>query len=369
MNILVINWQDRTHPQAGGAEAHLHEIFSRIVAKGHTVTLLCCSHHGAVARETLDGIHIVRIAARPWFNYAVPVWWKLVGQRNNYDIVVDDINKLPFFTPLFVKKPILALVHHFFGESIFREVGRVAGNYVLWFEKRIPTVYGSTDICTVSDSTRQECLDVGIKPDRLHLIHNAINQSQYPMKVANKSANPSLVFFGRLKRYKSVHHILEALPIVRKTFPTIRLEILGTGSEQEHLEQQVKQLGLTDQVTFHGYVDDTQKADFLSFAHLAINPSIKEGWGITNIEANACGTPVISADVPGLRDSVQPGTSGLLYEYGNVEQLAELIVSTLGDSAEYDRLCNGAVEWASRFTWDRSADEMLTLCEQVIQRH
>lgn len=99
MRILVINWQDKSHPQSGGAESHLHSIFSRIAAKGHHVTLLCCGHGKAPHREICDGINIVRIGRRPWFNYIVPLWWTLVGKGLKFDIVIDDINKLPFFTP------------------------------------------------------------------------------------------------------------------------------------------------------------------------------------------------------------------------------------------------------------------------------
>lgn len=365
MNILVINWQDRTHPQAGGAEVHLHEIFSRIASNGHTVTLLCCQHSGAPPHEVLDGLTVKRIGLRPLFNYVVPVWWMLVGRSNGYDIVVDDINKLPFFTPLFVNKPILALVHHFFGNSIFSEVGRIAGNYVHWFEKHIPRVYASTPICTVSESTRQECLDFGFPATNLHIIHNAIDPRLFPMQATTKAAVPTLVYFGRLKRYKSVHHIIEALIKVRELIPTVQLEILGTGTERENLELMVANLGLAEHVTFRGYISNDEKTKYLSTAHLAINSSIKEGWGITNIEANACGTPVISADVPGLRDSVNPGLSGILYEYGNVSQLAELIVRVLTNGDELHQLTVGAVTWASQFTWDQSAQKMQALCERV----
>lgn len=365
MKILVINWQDRTHPQAGGAEVHLHEIFSRIAANGHSVTLLCCQYPGALPNDVLDGIKVKRIGSRSLFNYVVPIWWMLIGSKADYDIVVDDINKLPFFTPLFVKKPILALVHHFFGQSIFNEVGRIAGSYVHWYEKRIPSVYASTPICTVSESTRQECLDLGLPTSNLHIIHNAIDQRLFPLQATPKATVPTLVYFGRLKRYKSVHHIIEALLIVRAQIPTIQLEILGTGTERENLELMVASLGLGSHVTFRGYISNDDKAKYLSNAHLAINSSIKEGWGITNIEANACGTPVISADVPGLRDSVSPGLSGILYEYGNVTQLAELIVRVLTNGDELHRLTVGAVTWASQFTWDHSAQKMQELCEHV----
>lgn len=366
MRILVVNWQDRTHPQSGGAEVHLHEIFSRIAEMGHDVTLLCCGHQGAAPEEVLDGIKVIRIGNRPTFNYSVPMWWTSHGAGHNYDIVVDDINKIPFFTPLFVKRPILALVHHFFGDSIFREVGWAAGMYVKLFEDRIARVYRNTPICVVSESTKRECIERGIPQQNISIIYNAIDHRQFPMRVTEKASVPTIVYFGRLKKYKSIDHVITALATVRETIPEARLEILGTGDERPELERLVSTLGLSDSVAFHGFVSDADKARFLSKAHVVVNSSIKEGWGITNIEANACGTPVISADVPGLRDSVRNGESGLLYPYGDVATLAKMLTRIMVDQNERQRLSEGAVAWASTFTWERSAREMLGLCERTV---
>jgi glycosyltransferase involved in cell wall biosynthesis len=367
MRILVINWQDRTHPQSGGAEVHLHEIFGRIARMGHDVHLLCCGHGTAPAYEVLDDLHVYRVGHRPTFNYSVPRWWKQYGAGMKLDIVIDDINKIPFFTPLYIRQPLLAIVHHFFGSAIFNEAGWLAGTYVKMFEDRIGRVYRSTPIVAVSESTRQECLERGFGASSVSVIHNAIDHRSYPMRVGTKSTSPSVVYFGRLKKYKSVDHVIKAMALVRETIPDAHLHILGTGDERTELERLVDFHDLQDAVTFHGYVTDAQKVAHLSAAHVAVNSSVKEGWGITNIEANACGTPVISANVPGLRDSVRDGLSGLLYPYGNIEQLAQLMTRVLVDHPERTRLSEGAVAWASTFTWERSAREMLDRCENTIQ--
>src|SRR5262245_14502539 len=130
MNILVLNWQDITHPSGGGAEVHLHEIFTRVASRGHSVTLYCCAHEGAPAEEMLDGIRIIREGSRSLFNFSVLLRYALRFRKEAYDIVIDDMNKIPFFTPLYVRKPLLTIIHHFFGKSIFREAGLIAGTYV-----------------------------------------------------------------------------------------------------------------------------------------------------------------------------------------------------------------------------------------------
>jgi len=369
MRLLVLNWQDRTHPQAGGAEVHLHEIFSRMVERGHEVTLYCCSYPGAAATETLDGINVIRHGSRSTFNWTVRRMYMRRFAKERFDIVIDDINKIPFFTPRFVQRPLLAVVHHFFGDSIFNEAGRLAGTYVKYFEDKIGRVYNNTPVCVVSDSTRKECIDRGLLAENITIIHNAIDHTKFPMRVGTKDARPTIVYVGRLKKYKSIDHLIRAVAIVAKTLPTVRLNVLGTGDGRAELERLATSLGLQDHIHFLGFVSDAQKVESLSQAHVVANPSVKEGWGITNIEANACGTPVVSADVPGLRDSVRDGESGLLYPYGNIELLAAHLLRVLVDRNERERLSQGALRWASTFTWERSSREMQDLCERVIANY
>ncbi|MCU0463809.1 MAG: glycosyltransferase family 4 protein, partial [Anaerolineae bacterium] len=130
MKILVLNWQDRTNPFAGGAETHVHEIFSRLAARGHSVTLYCSHFPNAPREEMLDGLRVIREGHRNTFNAFVPWRYLRRFQHEEYDVVVDDVNKIPFYTPLFVRKPLLALAHHLFGKSIFAEAGVLAGLYV-----------------------------------------------------------------------------------------------------------------------------------------------------------------------------------------------------------------------------------------------
>ena len=186
------------------------------------------------------------------------------------------------------------------------------------------------------------------------------------MRVGSKATDPTIVYFGRLKRYKSVDHIIRALAIVKHTIPNVRLDVIGRDDDAERLENITRSCGLSASVVFHGFVDESTKIRLLSSAHVAINPSQKEGWGITNIEANACGTPVISADSPGLRDSIKNDVSGVLYPYGNIEVLAEEIVRILSDDELRLHLSEGAVDWARSFSWDESAKAMETACQEVL---
>jgi len=370
MKILLLNWQCIKNPKGGGAEVHMHEIFKRIVAMGHEVTLFCSMFDGASKEETIDGIKVIRQGSRSLFNFYVPLRYRKQFKHEGFDLVIDDINKIPFYTPLFIRdKPLLAISHHFFGKSIFREAGIVSGSYVYLAEKLVDYIYTKTPFVVVSQSTLDEFRARGFMPDNFKIVQNAITQRDYPMKVGQKDDSPSIAYFGRMKKYKCVDHLLQAFQLVKQKSPDAKLLMLGTGDFLPYLNDLAKDLRIENNTTFFGFVTDEQKIELLSKSWAAINTSQKEGWGITNIEANACGTPVISADVPGLRDSVSTGQSGLLYEHGNIKELAEILIDIISDNEKRNMLSEGAVTWAKTFSWDNSAKEMLNVCEEVVKSY
>lgn len=366
MNILIINWQDISNPMAGGAEVHLHEIFKRIAAMGHQITLLCCEYNNCKKNENIDGINIIRKGKRNFFNFIVPSEYKRLIKQNSYDIVIDDINKIPFYTPFFVKLPLLVISHHFFGKSIFNQSGIIAGSYVYITEKIIDLVYKKQKFTVVSQSTLDEFIERGFNKDNFTIIPNAIDHNLFPFKAIEK-AEPNITYFGRLKKYKSVDHIVHAFSKLAVKYPDLKLNIAGTGDFRGELENIVAGFGLSKRVKFWGFITDEQKLELLSNSYCVINPSIKEGWGITNIEANACGTPVISSNVPGLRDSVLKGESGFLYEYGNIDDMVSKISLILDDNELRNKINSSSIDWAKKFDWDKSAGMMEELIEQVVR--
>lgn len=367
MKILIFNWQDIKNPFSGGAEVHLHEIFKRIVTMGNEVTLVVSKYPDCKEEEYIDGILVKRYGNRNLFNYLVPKLYKKIIKNNHYDIVIDDINKIPFYTPLYVKKPLLAISHHFFGKSIFREVDFIRGFYVFLSEYLVNFIYKDTSFVVVSESTKSEFIKRGFSPDKFTIVTNAISQEQFPLKISEKHINPLIVYFGRLKKYKSIDHLLYAFRNVLNIIPNAELFILGKGDFKQELENLAEKLNINEKTKFYGFISEEEKIELLSKAYCVVNTSMKEGWGITNIEANACGTPVISANVPGLRDSVKEGVSGLLYEFGNINQLTDLIIQIIQNIKLREELSLGSLEWAKSFSWDNSAIKMLEVCKRIIE--
>jgi glycosyltransferase involved in cell wall biosynthesis len=368
LRLLVINWRDIKNPEAGGAEVHLHEIFRRIAAMGHRVTLLASAFEGSAAEETVDGIEVVRRGGKFTFNFHVPGAAAGLMKRHEYDAVVDDVNKIPFFTPAYIRKPVLALAHHLFAETIFLETFLPLAAYVYLSEWLIGPFYRNTRFVVVSQSTKDELVRRGLKEENIGIVHNAVDHSVYRPDLSAKSGTPLIGYVGRIKKYKCIERLLEAAAIVFNRLPDARLVIAGSGDHLDALRRTAAALGIGDRTDFIGHVGEKEKVAMLQRAHVVANPSSKEGWGVTVIEANACGTPVVASDVPGLRDAVVDSETGFLVPHGDVEALAAGILRLLEDEDLRRSMSKKAVAWAGKFSWDESARSIVQEIEALLDR-
>jgi glycosyltransferase involved in cell wall biosynthesis len=367
LRILAINWQDLSHPQAGGAEVHLEEILKRVVGWGHEVSLACCAYPNCKARETIDGMEVYRKGGRSTFNFLAPSLVRQILDEKPHDLLVEDINKIPFYLPLFFKMPHLAVIPHLFGKNIYQEANPVIASYVYMAEKPLKGVYRKSGFLAISDSTRDDLIKRGIPAGKIGVAECGVDHGMYqPEQPTVKYERPTIVYLGRLKKYKSVHHLIQAIPVIQKSVPDLKMLIVGDGDYREALQQLVAKLKLEDAVEFTGFVPSAKKLVYLQRSHISVFPSPKEGWGITNIEANACGTPVVAANVPGLKDSVSPEKSGLLYEYGDLDGMARQVVRILTDRQLAKILSQGAIEWAARFTWEDCARRSFAVMEKTL---
>ncbi len=357
MKILILNWQDIKNPLSGGAEVHLHEIFSRVAKLGHEITLYCSTFKGAKKEENIGGIRVIREGGRYLFNFRVIYKYITKFRSENYDIVIDDMNKIPFFTPLYVKRPLFFIIHHLFNKSIFLEVSWPMALYVYIMEqlglyickkKGVPVI-------VVSPSTKAEIVQRGIEPKKVYFVYNCVDHNLYQPAENNRSSSQIIGYFGRIKKYKSIEHLLQAFAIVIKEYPDLKLVIIGDGDHRLNLQNLSKALGIERNVEFTGFVDEVTKVKLLQQMWFLVNTSSKEGWGLTVIEANACKTPTIASNVPGLRDSVKDNETGLLYEYGNIPELTKKIKLLLDDKTLREKLSTNAYQWAKTFDWDVAA--------------
>ncbi len=368
LRILAINWQDSRNPLAGGAEVHLQEILSRLGGWGHEVTLLCCGFEGAAAEERYDNLRVVRRGKRAYFNWIAPAAARKLLESQTFDIVLEDINKIPIYTPRFCRAPLLAIVPHLFATTVFHEINVFLASYIYVMERPVRHYYRNVPFIVISQSTKNDLVGRGIAADLIRVVHCGIDHVVYcPDPTQQKSADPLLTYVGRLKKYKSVDHLLAAAALLTTEFPKLQVEIVGAGDDDVRLHRRAAALRVADRVRFTGYVPEATKVGIIRRSWGVVCPSLKEGWGLTNIEANACGTPVVCSDVPGLRDSARDGETGLLYPYGDVAALADRLRRLLADAPLRERLTAGGLQWAQQFHWDDTARETEAICARVIR--
>ncbi len=370
MNILVLNWRDMKHPEAGGAEVHFQELFKRLVKKGHAVTLLTTRFRGAQREDRQDDIRVLRWGHTYTFNWEAPFLIRRLLRERRFDCIVDDVNKIPFFTPRwFPKLPVCAFYHHLFGQTVFDLTAYPLAFYVRFLERRSAWGYRDVPCCTVSKSTKADLVSHGFHEENIRIIENSVDTDLYtPPPSRDAKDDATLIFAGRLKRYKNVALIIEALPDLIPDHPSIRLVVVGAGDDDRYLESRARDLNVDDRVEFTGYVSEEKKIDLLQRATVFVNPSHKEGWGITNIEANACGTAVVANDAPGLRDSVRHEQTGLLYKENDKADLLRCIELMLNSREKREAFEARGREWALSFSWDSSAQKVEEWLTEVAAR-
>ena len=371
MKILVLNWRDLRHPRAGGAEVHLHEIFSRLVRAGNEVVLFSCGWEGCAPRENVGGIDVRRFGDDRSYVFICMKNLRRWVRETGADVVVEDFNKLPYFAPLLSPVPVLVQMHHLWRWSIFREASFPVAFAVWCAEQTVRLVYRRARFCVVSPSTEGELAAMGIPRGRIDVIYNGVDRGFYapgPECPAEPTEPPFVLWLGRLQRYKGVLDALESLALLKTTFPELRLKIAGSGPFRAEAEKRAAELGLSGRVDFLGFVPQEEKLALLRRARLVLQTSRKEGWGLTVIEANACGRAVVAADSPGLRDSVRDGLTGLLYPPGDAAALAAAQARLLENDSEREGMEREALAWASRFTWETAAERTAELLDEVAGR-
>lgn len=362
MKILIFNWRDIKNPEGGGAEVFTHEIARRLLKKGNEVTLFTSEFDDCKKEEFVDGVRIVRAGRKYSVYWKAEEYYKKYFSKEGYDVVIDSINTRPFFTPKFVRRgeKVVALIYQLAREYWFYETPfpiNLLGYYLL--ENRWLKSYVEIPTITISESTKKDLIGLGFK--KISVVFAGLGFRPLK-KVPKKYDNPVIIYLGRLKKAKRPDHVVEAFRIIKRKISNAELWVVGSGYLSKHL-QKISPEG----VKLFGHIPEEEKRNLLAKAWVSINPSVREGWGINIIEANALGTPSIAYDVPGLRDSIMDGKTGVLVkENGNVEMLAEATIDILENKDLREKLSKNALGWSKQFSWNKSAQEFEKVIETVV---
>lgn len=356
MKILVINWQDRENPLAGGAEIHLHEIFERLAARGHDVTLMCGGWPGCPPLVTLGGMQVHRVGTRQTFALKAWAYWRRHLAYQPFDIIVEDINKAPLYTPSWgAAAPVVACVPHLFGATVFQELPWPLAAAVWLSERPLPYAYRDVPFEAISESTADDLVGRGIRREHVRVIYPGVRADQYTPQSRTRADVPTFAYIGRLKRYKGVDLVMRAFARVGNRQAV--LEIAGAGDFRRDLESLARSLDLAGRVRFLGFVTEDEKLSLLRRSWAVALASPKEGWGLTNVEAAACGTPVVASNSPGIRESVMNGATGFLAPHGDIDALAGAMNRIANSRELVESMGTKARSFAESFTWDKAASE------------
>ena len=360
IRVLWLNWRDIEHPEAGGAEVFTHEVMRRLVKKGYHMTLFTERFPNRLEAECLDGVRIKRQGNRYTVYSKARNHYK--EYKSNYDIVVDEINGRPFLTPKFVKSnPILALSHHISLESWTYEVPFPL-NYIgyYFFQTRGLSCYQTIPTVTVSKSSKKN-LEKTFGFRKVFVVPEGLSVAPLD-EIPQKECVPTIIFLGRLKKNKLPHHAIGAFNIIKKYITNAKMWVLGEGYMLKDLEKMCDK-----DVTFFGHVKEDVKYKLLSKAHLTLVPGVHEGWGLAVTESNAMGTPAIAYNVPGLRDSVRDGETGILVKENSPSSLAQASISLLKDKELLRKYSSNALAFSKQFSWDNTAIEFDKIIKATIK--
>ncbi len=371
MNILILSWRGPGHPHEGGAELVTQEYARAWIKAGHHVTLFTSMYVGGQKNEKIDGVNVIRKGGYA-FGVKIHAFLWYITQAKNFDLIVDHFHGIPFFTPLYVRVHKIGFIHETAQEVwslntwrfplnlIPTVIGRIGEPFVFLLYKGIPFI-------TVSKSTKNNLINFGLRKNNITVINNGVRILK---STESKNKNLTIMFLGAIAKDKGVEDAIECFKKVFSLNKNSELYIVGKGSPTylTLLKDKIIKLGLSKKITLFGFVSDQKKFDLLKRSHIFVNPSVHEGWGLVNIEANSQGLPVIGYDVSGTRDSVVSGKTGILVKTHDIDGFAKAILLLAQDSKLYEKYSTEAILHSREYTWKAAAQRSLIVINKICQK-
>jgi glycosyltransferase involved in cell wall biosynthesis/O-antigen/teichoic acid export membrane protein len=355
LHILVLTDRDWTHPQGGGTGTNLYGQVSRWLAWGHRVSVIAAGYAGSEPVERHGDLTMYRIGGRSTV-FPRAIWKQWRGFVPDADVVLEVINGITFLTPVWLRTPRVALVHHVHTDHYMREMGRV-GKVAGVFLETLPLklLYPGSRFVVISHATQRDLEPFGISPDTVMVNHIGVEADAF--RPGDRAPEPTLLFLGRLKKYKRIEMLLDTV----EALPGVTLEIAGEGDHRPDIEADVERRGIGDRVLLHGHVSEAKKLEMLQRAWVNLTASSAEGWCLTVMEAAVCRTPSVAMRVGGLPESIEDDVTGFLADDG--EEFTAKVRRLVEDDELRERMGQAAFDRAQEFTWDRTARRTLDALE------
>lgn len=360
MRFLMLNWRDPKNPLAGGAERVTQAYLAALVQRGHEVYWFTYDFPGGAPEEIIDDIRIIRGGGKFTSIRKAIRWYR---QQPRFDLVIDQHHGIPWYAPWWCRTNCVAYIHEVLGpiwDSFYSWPISVFGR---WQERWTHRFYANQPFWTPSDSTRKDLERHGVRS--VTVLPNGCDTVPLPELPAKPLAAPvRLITVSRLAPNKRVDHAIRAVKLLEQRGVPSLLTIVGSGEVQAHLKQLVQELNLTSRVVFTGALAEPEKNAQLKQAHLLLHTSVREGWGLNVIEANALGTPAVVYPVAGLVDSTVHGETGRVVKTETPAALADELQALVQAPASYETYRLKAWQRAKQFQWSVTAAQTCTWLEQ-----
>lgn len=358
--VLVLAWRDLDDPDAGGSERYVDALATRWAGAGLTVTVRTRRVRGADATTWRHGYTVIRRGGR-LTSFVRSIAAQLFRRDGRVDAVVEIWNGVPFLTPLWVgRRPYVVVLHHPHAQSWEVMVAGVGGRIGKLVELRLaPWLYRlwRSPVVTLSASSRQAILaQMPLRPEQVAVVPVGIDPVWFTSGGA-RSAVPAMVCVARLVPTKGVDALITAAVVIRERLGSCELHIVGDGPEAGALDAQIAALGATAWIRRWGYVEDDTLVALYRQAWFVVSWSAHEGWGMTLTEGGACGTPGVARDIPGHRDAVRHGETGLLV--ATIPEFVDAVTALCQDAPRRAQLGVEAQRRAATLSWDRTATGVL----------
>lgn len=323
--------------------------------------LLTSAWPGAPTHSDSAGVDILRIPGRLGPHLAAPI--VKLGFRP--EVVIDDLaHAAPWMTPWLSATPGIAFFHHLHRRTLGGQATWPLRAILTAAERMYPQIYRRWRFVTESHSARDDLIALGVPAGKVRCVPPGVNLGVFVPTL--KTPVPSLVYFGGLRRYKRPLKALSAFAHLRRQGLDLRLVVAGEGPMLPIARRFAAEEGVAQSVDFVGRLSEPALSRLVAQSWVNIHTSEAEGWGFSIAEATACGTPTVAFSVPGVRDSVADGSTGLLVADGNEERLAGAIERILSDPGPWIDRC---LRRGRTRNWDLVAKEWADCLRRVVSEH
>ena len=367
MKILWLTWKDKKNPLAGGAEVVNEELAKRLAANGREVIFVVGGFNGAAQEELKDGFKIIRVGGR-W-----SVYFNACKYYKKYlvdwpDLVIDEINTIPFFAKFYVKQRNILFIHQLCRKIWFYQMFFPLNIIGYLLEPIYLRLLNDRKVITVSESTKKDLIKLGFKKENISIISEGIELFPVDnLESIKKFEKPTILSLGTVRSMKRTDQVIKAFEIAKKSIPDLQLIVAGDASDAygEKVLKLINNSKYSDSIQCLGRVNTEKKTELMQKSHLIAVTSVKEGWGLIVTEANSQGTPAVVYNVDGLRDAVKNNITGIICDRNTPKNLAEKIVGILNRPFQYRPFQENGLRWSKEINFENSYKQLVLKIDYV----